>query len=177
MEDHFRYARTTFKCFGFTSQAAKNKPYLSKPEGGALNNWGGGYWTKHLPCTTKEVKSMLSCFHLGAYLTSRYHAFFTKNKANKQAITTTKRPKKKKNLKALLLGKRKCFGLYYCQHKGKLICDRKLATRRPDKCKFRFTYSMFRKLFKILTRRYRKCEKAKTPILRVLTTQCLFWHN
>lgn len=39
---------------------------------------------------------MLSCFHLGAYLTSRYHAFFTKNKANKQAITTTKRPKKKK---------------------------------------------------------------------------------
>lgn len=97
MEDHFRYARTTFKCFGFTSQAAKNKPYLSKPEGGALNNWGGGYWTKHLPCTTKEVKSMLSCFHLGAHLTSRYHAFFTKNQTNKQAITTIKKTKIKKS--------------------------------------------------------------------------------
>lgn len=34
---------------------------------------------------------MLSCFHLGPHLTSRYHAFFTKNQTNKQAIITTKK--------------------------------------------------------------------------------------
>lgn len=159
----FRFYVTNSKKISLIYQSQKRVLWISEVEGTELSI-----------CLALVKRSKACCLVFIWELTSHYQAFFTKKQTNKQAIiTTTKKPSKQKIWKNSL-GKMKSFSLYYCHHKGKIIYDRNLATRRPDKCKFQFCIPWFASCLRYQQGDTAKRKKPKTPVLRVLPTQCLF---